>query len=112
MLRSWIPGLLLFFLYGCGGAGSSSSTPGGSAQAGTVAPQGNAAAPAAPLAVDVQLRTALALGGVVPAPVAPPQESAKVALGEALMFDKILSGNKDIACASCHHPPQRICVTD
>ncbi len=29
---------------------------------------------------------------------------AKVALGRALFFDKILSGNRNIACATCHHP--------
>ncbi len=28
----------------------------------------------------------------------------KVELGRALFFDKILSGNKNISCASCHHP--------
>ncbi len=28
----------------------------------------------------------------------------KVELGRLLMFDKILSGNKNISCASCHHP--------
>ena len=28
---------------------------------------------------------------------------AKVQLGRFLMFDKILSGNKNISCASCHH---------
>ena len=28
----------------------------------------------------------------------------KVALGRALMFDKVLSGNMNIACATCHHP--------
>jgi cytochrome c peroxidase len=28
----------------------------------------------------------------------------KVALGRMLFFDKILSGNKNIACATCHHP--------
>lgn len=33
-----------------------------------------------------------------------PQDPAQVALGEALFFDPILSGNKDVACASCHHP--------
>ena len=27
-----------------------------------------------------------------------------VQLGEALFFDKILSGNKNISCATCHHP--------
>ena len=29
---------------------------------------------------------------------------AKVTLGNLLFFDKILSGNKNISCASCHHP--------
>lgn len=29
--------------------------------------------------------------------------AAKVALGKFLFFDKILSGNKNIACATCHH---------
>ncbi len=28
---------------------------------------------------------------------------AKVKLGRLLMFDKILSGNKNISCATCHH---------
>lgn len=27
-----------------------------------------------------------------------------MALGEALFFDKILGGNKDMACATCHQP--------
>jgi cytochrome c peroxidase len=30
--------------------------------------------------------------------------AAKVELGRLLFFDKILSGNENIACASCHHP--------
>ena len=28
----------------------------------------------------------------------------KVELGRLLMFDKILSGNRNISCATCHHP--------
>ena len=28
----------------------------------------------------------------------------KIALGRLLFFDPILSGNKDVACATCHHP--------
>ncbi len=31
-------------------------------------------------------------------------DPAKVELGRLLFFDKILSGNKNIACATCHHP--------
>jgi cytochrome c peroxidase len=34
----------------------------------------------------------------------PQQSSALVTLGRALFFDKVLSGNKDISCASCHEP--------
>ena len=33
---------------------------------------------------------------------APPP--AKVELGRMLFFDKILSGNRNISCATCHHP--------
>ncbi|GAA4447106.1 cytochrome c peroxidase [Ravibacter arvi] len=28
----------------------------------------------------------------------------KIALGRLLFFDPVLSGNKDVACATCHHP--------
>ena len=39
------------------------------------------------------------------APIAIDQQAdAMVELGESLFFDKELSGNRDIACASCHHP--------
>ena len=31
-------------------------------------------------------------------------EPAKVELGRLLFFDKILSGNRDVSCAPCHHP--------
>lgn len=41
---------------------------------------------------------------VVPLPDPPAEDPAMVALGEALFFDPILSGNMDTACASCHHP--------
>ena len=50
-------------------------------------------------------------GAELPAPVADADyydagmpDSVKVELGRALFFDKLLSGNKNIACASCHHP--------
>ena len=33
-----------------------------------------------------------------------PTDEAKIALGQALFFDKELSGNRDISCATCHHP--------
>ncbi|PRQ05162.1 cytochrome-c peroxidase [Enhygromyxa salina] len=34
----------------------------------------------------------------------PPDDPALVELGGALFFDPILSGRKDTACATCHHP--------
>ena len=33
-----------------------------------------------------------------------PTNLAQVALGRALFWDPILSGGKDVACATCHHP--------
>ena len=33
----------------------------------------------------------------------PPRNKAKEELGKFLYYDKILSGNKNISCASCHH---------
>ena len=42
--------------------------------------------------------------GLTPIQGAPPVRPALVALGQALAFDKILSGNRDIACMSCHLP--------
>lgn len=33
-------------------------------------------------------------------------DPAKFELGRSLFFDKILSGNKNIACSTCHHPSQ------
>jgi len=40
----------------------------------------------------------------VPIGPTPAQPPALVDLGQALMFDKVLSGNRDIACATCHNP--------
>jgi cytochrome c peroxidase len=31
-------------------------------------------------------------------------DARKVALGRLLFWDPILSGRKDVACATCHHP--------
>lgn len=33
-----------------------------------------------------------------------PSSEEKIQLGRLLFFDPILSGNKDVACATCHHP--------
>ena len=41
---------------------------------------------------------------VRPTPAAPEVDDAMWVLGQALAFDKILSGNGDISCMTCHHP--------
>jgi len=42
--------------------------------------------------------------GIVPLPPRPYVRPALSKLGQALAFDKILSGNRDIACTTCHFP--------
>jgi cytochrome c peroxidase len=54
--------------------------------------------------LDAQVRQAVSGWGVVPIlPVTAP-DPALVDLGRSLFFDKLLSGNRDVACASCHNP--------
>ncbi|RME12883.1 MAG: cytochrome-c peroxidase [Ardenticatenia bacterium] len=45
----------------------------------------------------------LELNITVPEPGAP-ASPAQVELGRMLYFDKLLSGNRDVSCATCHHP--------
>lgn len=52
---------------------------------------------------DEELREEFESVGMQPISVGA-QPEALVELGEALFFDKELSGNRDTACASCHHP--------
>jgi cytochrome c peroxidase len=54
--------------------------------------------------LDAQVRQALNGWGVVPILPVNAQDPALVDLGRSLFFDKILSGNRDVACASCHTP--------
>src|SRR5438128_5099732 len=61
--------------------------------------------PSGPAAsLDADLRQSLSRGGTVPMGPTPAQPAALVDVGQALMFDKVLSGNRDIACATCHDP--------
>jgi cytochrome c peroxidase len=41
---------------------------------------------------------------IAAAPADNPSTAAKVALGRLLFWDPILSGPRDVACATCHHP--------
>lgn len=45
-----------------------------------------------------------ALPKTIKSPNNNPTTKEKVDLGRLLFFDPILSGNKDVACATCHHP--------
>ena len=37
-------------------------------------------------------------------PIDNPSSSSKIKLGKLLFFDPIMSGERDVACATCHHP--------
>ena len=54
--------------------------------------------------LDLDLREALDTNGVEGIPNPQPESDALVLLGQALFFDKELSGNRNISCATCHHP--------
>jgi cytochrome c peroxidase len=58
--------------------------------------------------IDAQLRQELTRWGVVPIAEMPAQDPALVDLGRMLMFDKILSGNRDVSCATCHDPAMHL----
>jgi cytochrome c peroxidase len=50
------------------------------------------------------VRSLAAGRGIVPLPQAPHVRPALARLGRALAFDKILSGNRNISCMTCHLP--------
>lgn len=50
------------------------------------------------------IRQLAAARGIVPLPLPPRVRPALAKLGQALAFDKILSGNRNIACMTCHLP--------
>ena len=54
--------------------------------------------------IDQELREVLDDAGVRAVPAPPPESAQLVELGRALFFDKELSGNRNISCATCHHP--------
>jgi len=89
-------------LTACGGA---SAAPAAAVPNDTPTPPATPPAePPGPSALDTQLAPLLAQAGAGTPAVPPDHPPALVALGEALFFDKVLSGNRDIACASCHQP--------
>lgn len=65
---------------------------------------GDGTGPSSHRVVDLQLRELLREAEVTSLELAPAPDQALVALGRALMFDRVLSGNRDVSCATCHHP--------
>lgn len=53
---------------------------------------------------ETDVRAQLMERGAAPLEPLPEQDEARVELGRLLFFDKELSGNRDVSCASCHHP--------
>lgn len=51
-----------------------------------------------------ELFTYSALPKIIKSPKDNPSTPEKAYLGKLLFFDPILSGNRDVACATCHHP--------
>lgn len=60
--------------------------------------------PPAQATLDAQLRQSLSFWGAMPIGAVPQQNAALVDLGQSLFFDKVLSGNRDVSCATCHDP--------
>lgn len=50
------------------------------------------------------LRELLTAKQVTPLDPPPPRNEALLKLGQALFFDPVLGGNRDVSCATCHHP--------
>ena len=56
------------------------------------------------MSLDARPRQAIGPWGAIPILAMPKQDPDLVELGRALFFDPILSGNRDVSCATCHHP--------
>jgi len=64
----------------------------------------NISDPPSELTLDTELRQTIGGWGTVPLLPVAKQDPAMVELGRSLFFDKILSGNRDVSCATCHDP--------
>jgi cytochrome c peroxidase len=62
------------------------------------------AGPIAPGSRSADLDRLFLRAGVVPLQATPAAPAPLVALGRALFFDKVLSGNHNIGCSTCHNP--------
>src|SRR4051812_2708140 len=87
----------LFVVIGCSDRPSAPTAP-------SRAASDRASADRASSATVALVRQLAAGRGVVPLPRAPRVRRSLVELGQALAFDKIISGNRDISCMTCHLP--------
>lgn len=72
---------------------------------GCSSPSGDAASPSkTKLSITDSLSQFAALPKTISHPADNPPTPEKIKLGKLLFFDPILSGSKDVACATCHHP--------
>lgn len=95
MMKSLVlTGVLIIASFGLGACRQDENAGGGVAGAGS------------PL--DAQLRGLLDMNRITPIDAGPSHGEAKVELGQALMFDKMLSGRGNISCATCHHPARAL----
>jgi cytochrome c peroxidase len=67
-------------------------------------PQEPSLADAGTSELAAEVRRLTAARGIIPLERPPHVRPALVHLGQVLAFDKILSGNRDIACMTCHMP--------
>nr|MBA3463157.1 cytochrome-c peroxidase [Deltaproteobacteria bacterium] len=71
------------------------------ALSGCVEPAGG---PGVDAPVDLEPPRTEALPLAAPDPANNPRTPAKIALGRLLFWDPVLSGDRDVACATCHDP--------
>ncbi|MFN2138618.1 MAG: cytochrome c peroxidase [Candidatus Promineifilaceae bacterium] len=55
-------------------------------------------------AAEFEFQLSLKRGGAEPLTILDPGSPELIRLGEALFWDRELGGNRDMACATCHHP--------
>ena len=106
-MKLWHIGIVAWLTIGCSDSVEVISAASGTAHSdGSKSDMGQRSRVADVDSVDARLREQLALYNV--AAVDPgnvlPMNDPQVVLGQMLFFEKALSGNGDISCATCHHP--------
>lgn len=90
--------LLAGVMASCGGIAACSDNGNGTTTSGNVIP------PNPDAELDTQLTDIFTAQNVKPVERPAAQDPAKVELGRNLFFEKEISGRRNIACSTCHHP--------